>query len=102
MLTGRYLEDIPADSRAAKPHGFLGAEAVEDHRETVRALDSIARQRGQSLAQMALAWVLRQGVVASALIGASRVAQIDENLDALKAPGFTDEELAAIDRACGL
>ncbi len=102
MLTGRYLKDIPAGSRAAKEHGFLKEEAVRDHLATIRALDAVAGERGQTLAQMALSWVLRHEGVTSALIGASSIAQIDENLGALEAPALTGGELAAIDRACGL
>jgi L-glyceraldehyde 3-phosphate reductase len=99
LLTDRYLRGIPADSRAAKPHGFLKAEQVDDAaRETVRRLGAIAQTRGQSLAQMALAWVLRHPEVASALIGASRVAQVDDAVGALRMTSFSTEELAAIER----
>ncbi len=99
LLTGRYLEGIPPDSRAAKPHGFLQTSAITPERVAqLRALNAIAEKRGQSLAQMALAWVLRQEAVTSALVGASRVAQLEENLDALTAPPFAAEELAAIER----
>lgn len=78
-LTDRYLQGIPADSRAAGSSGFLKPEDItEDLRARLRGLDEIARARGQSLAQMALAWVLRSGKVTSVLIGASRVSQIED------------------------
>jgi L-glyceraldehyde 3-phosphate reductase len=98
LLTDRYLEGIPADSRAGKPHGFLRPEHVTPERiEKVRKLDSIAHGRGQSLAQMALLWVLRRSVVTSALIGASSVAQLDQNLDALAASPLTKQEEDSIE-----
>jgi len=99
LLTSRYLNGIPADSRAAKPVAFLRPKDVtEDKVAKARALNELAQQRGQSLAQMALAWVLRGGRVTSALIGASKVAQLEENVGALKNTAFSAEELAAIDR----
>ena len=98
LLTGRYLEGIPADSRASKPHGFLKKHDIDDHRlAQIRALNQIARERGQSLAQMALAWVLRGSRVTSALIGASRVEQIEQNVASLNNLAFSPEELARID-----
>lgn len=98
LLTDRYLGGIPEGSRASKPHGFLRPEQVTaDKIERVRRLNEIAKARGQSLAQMALLWVLRTPVVTSALIGASSVAQLDQNLDALEAPPLTDEELVRIE-----
>ena len=98
LLTDRYLKGIPADSRAGKPHGFLRPEQVTEERiGKARKLDAIAKARGQSLAQLALAWVLRLPVVTSALIGASSVAQLDQNLDALAAPPLTPAETAAIE-----
>jgi L-glyceraldehyde 3-phosphate reductase len=98
LLTDRYLAGIPADSRAAKPHGFLKQEQVTPEVLTrVRRLAEIADRRGQSLAQMALAWVLRDARVTSVLIGASTRAQLDSNLDCLHRPDFSAEELAAID-----
>jgi L-glyceraldehyde 3-phosphate reductase len=98
LLTNRYLGGIPADSRAGKPHGFLRPEHVTDERiEKVRRLDAIARERGQSLAQMALLWVLRRPFVTSALVGASSVAQLDQNLDALGAPALAEDEIAKIE-----
>jgi L-glyceraldehyde 3-phosphate reductase len=98
LLTDRYLAGIPAGSRASKPHGFLRPEQVtSDSVERARRLNQIARARGQSLAQMALLWVLRLPVVTSALVGASSVAQLDENLDALKASKLSDGELRQIE-----
>lgn len=103
LLTDRYLKGIPADSRAAKTSSpFLNAKDVTEQRMAqVRALGEIARQRGQGLAQMALAWVLRQDVMASALIGASRVEQIEQNVAAINNLGFSEEELAKIDQIAG-
>jgi len=98
LLTNRYLEGIPADSRASKPHGFLKRKDIDEHRlGQVRALNEVARKRGQSLAQMALAWVLRPPAMTSALIGASRVEQIEQNVAALEKLDFAAEELAGIE-----
>jgi L-glyceraldehyde 3-phosphate reductase len=97
MLTDKYLGGVPPDSRAAKGgsfrQGFLEPEILSH----VRVLNGIAQRRGQSLAQMAIAWVLRDPRVTSALVGARNVAQLDNSLDALKTPDFTAEELAEID-----
>jgi L-glyceraldehyde 3-phosphate reductase len=99
LLTARYLNGIPDDSRAGKPGTFLKREQVTQERlRTIRALDAVARDRGQTLAQMALAWVLRGGRVTSALIGASRPEQIEENVSALKNLEFAREELARIEQ----
>ena len=97
QLTDRYLKEIPADSRAARV-GFLKEETVHKNLPTIQALNEVARARGQSLAQMALAWVLRLPAVTSALIGASSVAQLEANVAALDQLEFTAEELARIDR----
>ena len=98
ILTKRYLNGIPADSRAAHDPRYLKPDAITEERiAKVRALNEIARQRGQELSQMALAWVLRAPVVTSALIGASRPEQIIENVKALDAAPFTGEELDAIE-----
>ncbi len=98
LLTGRYLQGIPSDSRASKPHGFLKRADVDEARlAQVRALNALAGERGQSLAQMALAWVLREGSMASALIGASQVGQIEQNVAALAKLEFSAEELRRID-----
>jgi L-glyceraldehyde 3-phosphate reductase len=99
LLTGRYIKGIPSDSRAAKEHGFLQQDAVAEKSTQVRELHAIARQRGQSLAHMALAWVLRNPAVTSALIGASSVKQLEENVRCLDQLEFTPEELQAIDKA---
>jgi L-glyceraldehyde 3-phosphate reductase len=100
LLTGKYLEGIPPDSRAAKPTGFLRKESITPElvAKLIR-LNAIARERGQTLAQMALAWVLRDPRVISALIGASRAAQIVENVAALEKVQFSEDELSAIDAA---
>ena len=98
LLTDRYLHGIPHDSRASKPHGFLKKKDIDEHRlAQIRALGEVAAQRGQSLAQTALAWALRDGRITSALIGASRVEQIEQNVAALANLAFTAEELARID-----
>jgi len=98
LLTNRYLQGIPSDSRASKSHGFLKPKDIDDRRlAQVRALGDIAQKRGQSLAQMALAWVLRQPCMTSALIGASRVEQIEQNAAALANLNFASEELKQIE-----
>ncbi|WP_121611281.1 L-glyceraldehyde 3-phosphate reductase [Mesobacillus foraminis] len=98
LLTNKYLSGVPSGSRAAKPTGALGEEQVtEEVVNRVKKLNEIAAERGQSLAQMSLAWVLRGGRVTSALIGASRVSQIEENVAALDNLDFTQEELARIE-----
>jgi L-glyceraldehyde 3-phosphate reductase len=100
LLSNRYLDNIPSDSRAAKPHGFLRSSQVDAGMlAKLRALDAVARARGQSLAQMAIAWVLRQPAVTSALMGASRVEQIEDGVRALERLEFSSDELATID-AC--
>jgi L-glyceraldehyde 3-phosphate reductase len=99
MLTDRYLKGIPADSRAGKPTGFLKAEQVtEDKLAKVRALNELAQARGQTLAQMAIAWVLRHPGMTTALIGASKVKQIEDCVSALDNLAFSSEELAKIDK----
>jgi L-glyceraldehyde 3-phosphate reductase len=98
LLTDRYLSGIPKDSRAAKPYSFLKPEQVtEEKLAKVRKLNEIARARGQTIAQMALAWVLRHTVVTSALVGASKVSQIEDSVAVLKNLQFTSEELQGID-----
>ena len=102
LLTGKYLHGIPEGSRAAKPHGFLKREQVtEDVIKKVRMLNELAEQRSQTLAQMALAWVLREPQVTSVVIGASKIEQIEQNIAALDNLEFTDDELAQIDRILG-
>jgi L-glyceraldehyde 3-phosphate reductase len=99
LLTNRYLGGIPADSRAGHDPRFLKPEHITEQKlGKIRKLEAIAKARGQSLAQMALAWVLRDPVVTSALIGASKTTQIEENVGALKNPHFSMDELAAIER----
>jgi len=98
MLTDKYLSGIPEGSRASQ-HKTLSPDLITDQaREKIRGLNEIASARGQSLAQMALAWALRDPRVTSALIGASSVEQLEANVAALDRLDFTDEELAAIDR----
>lgn len=99
MLTSRYLEGIPEDSRVAKSHGFLKSDALtQDRLERIRRLNDVASARGQSLAQLALAWVLRHPQMTSVLVGVSRVSQLEDNLGALNRLDFSEEELQAIDR----
>lgn len=98
MLTDRYLKGIPGDSRAAKSHGFLKtSELTEERLRQIQGLNDIAQQRGQSLAQMALAWLLKDKRITSVLIGASSVEQLDNNLDALQKLEFMAAELGAIE-----
>jgi L-glyceraldehyde 3-phosphate reductase len=94
LLTNKYLSGVPSDSRAAKQ---WGGSVKESDVIKVRLLNEIALERGQSLAQMALAWVLRGGRVTSALIGASRVSQIEENVAALNNLDFSEQELERIE-----
>ncbi|RYD55864.1 MAG: L-glyceraldehyde 3-phosphate reductase [Sphingomonadales bacterium] len=97
MLTSKYLAGVPQDARAAKG-GSLGQHLLsEDNLARIRALDAIAKKRGQTLAQMAIAWVLRDPRVTSALIGARTVQQLDDSLDAVSNLAFSDDELAEID-----
>jgi L-glyceraldehyde 3-phosphate reductase len=99
LLTDRYLKGIPADSRAGKPQGFLRPEHVtEDKIAKVRRLNELAQARGQTLAQMSLAWILRHPEMTSALIGASRVSQIEDAVGTLKNLTFTAQELQTIDQ----
>ncbi len=99
LLTNRYLKTIPADSRAAKPHGFLRKEDITKERlSKIKRLNDLAHQRGQSLAQMAIAWVLRHPTVTSALIGASKVEQIEDGVGALKHLQFSEQELKQIEK----
>ncbi|GAA4741936.1 L-glyceraldehyde 3-phosphate reductase [Nocardioides endophyticus] len=98
LLTDRYLDGVPADSRAARDGSSLGGDHLEESKlRHVRRLNEIAEARGQKLAQLALQWAIRDPRVTSAVIGASSVAQLDANLDALAFPELTDEELSAID-----
>lgn len=99
LLTDRYLKGIPEDSRIRTDGRFLNENAISEEKlAKIRALNEIAAARGQSLAQMALSWILRDKEVTSVLIGASRASQITENIGILHAAPFTEEELQAIDR----
>jgi L-glyceraldehyde 3-phosphate reductase len=98
LLSDRYLEDVPADARAARGGSFRRDLIKPETIERIRALNEIAVKRGQSLAQMAIAWVLRDPSVTSALIGARTVEQLDNSLDAVKSLEFSAEELTQIDR----
>ena len=98
LLTDRYLDGVPADSRAAREGSFSRSLLSDSNLANARALREIARGRGQTLAQTAIAWTLRDPRVASAVIGASSVAQLDDNLSALEHLAFTPAELEAIDR----
>ena len=98
MLTDRYLKGIPADSRIMTDGRFLQENALTPQRlEQIRRLNDLAAQRGQTLAQMALSWVLRDGIVTSVLVGASRPEQILDNIQAVSNTRFTAGELALID-----
>lgn len=98
LLTDRYLDGIPKDSRAARKEiVFLQEDRVEKTIDKTRKLNEVAKKRGQTLAQMAIAWILRDGVVTSVLIGASRVSQLEDNVKTLENIEFTKEELSEID-----
>ena len=102
LLTDRYLHGIPQDSRIRTDGRFLKENAItEETLAKINALNEIAKKRGESLAQMALAWILRDGDITSVLIGASKPAQILDNIGMLNAPAFTEEERAKIDEICG-
>ena len=99
LLTNRYLKEIPADSRIRTDSRFLKENALTEERlNQIKALNDLAAQRGQSLAQMALSWVLRDGIVTSVLAGASRPEQVLDNIKAVENTKFTDDELALIDK----
>ena len=99
MLTDRYLKGIPEDSRIKTDGRFLTSSAVTEERlAQVKALSKIAESRGQTLAEMALAWVLKDGAVTSVLIGASKPSQILDNIRAVNNTSFTREELDEIDK----
>ncbi|MNO53266.1 L-glyceraldehyde 3-phosphate reductase [compost metagenome] len=98
LLTNKYLNGVPEDSRAKSASVFLQEDQITPEKlRKITALNQLAAARGQSLAQLALAWVLREGKVTSALIGASRVSQIEENVKALNQLEFSTEELARIE-----
>lgn len=98
LLTNKYINGVPSESRAKAEGSFLKEFLSDANLERVRALNEIAKQRGQTLAQMAIAWVLRDKRVTSALIGARNVQQLDDSLDALRKRDFTEAELKEIDR----
>ena len=98
LLTTKYLNGVPDDSRASRNDSLSRDQITEQNLAHVRALNEIAGLRGQTLAQMAISWILRDDRVTSALVGASSVAQLEENLAAAGKTSFTEEELAEIDR----
>lgn len=99
LLTDKYLDGIPEGSRASKPHGFLRPEHITDDKlDKVRRLNELAGERGQTLAQLALLWILRHPAMTSVLIGASRVPQIDDAVAALKHPDLSQDELNQIEQ----
>ena len=99
LLTDRYLKGIPSDSRIMTDGRFLNEKALtEEKLDQIRQLNDLAAQRGQTLAQMALSWVLRDGIVTSVLVGASKPEQVLDNLKAVENTAFTADELALIDR----
>ncbi len=98
LLTNKYLNGIPDDSRAAKPHGFLQESMVtQETLNTIRSLNELAKQRGQTLAQMALSWILRDDRITTVLVGASRPAQLSDSLECLKNTKFSQDELENIE-----
>lgn len=103
LLTDRYLNGVPADSRIARDGRFLQESSLTPERlGQIRALNDLAHERGQTLAEMALAWILKDGDVCSVLIGASRPEQILDNIKAADNCAFSDEELRRIDEICGI
>jgi len=98
MLTNKYLAGVPEGARATRPYSLSPTLLTDEALSKIRALNEIAAARGQSLAQMALAWTLRDARVTSALVGASSVAQLEENVACLERLDFTEDELAEIDR----
>jgi L-glyceraldehyde 3-phosphate reductase len=98
LLTGKYLDGVPEDSRVRRGNYFSEGLLTEENLSRVRALNEIAERRGQSLAQLAIAWVLRDPRVTSALLGASSVEQLEQNVAALERADLDSEELAAIDQ----
>jgi L-glyceraldehyde 3-phosphate reductase len=98
LLTDKYLDGVPRDSRVKRGLHFSSELITDENLQRVRSLAQIANRRGQSLAQMAIAWVLRDPRVTSALVGASSVAQLEQNVAALDSPDFDDSELEEIDQ----
>lgn len=99
VLTNRYLKGIPSDSRAEK-NAFLKKDYVKSTIEKVKALNEVAKERGQTIAQLAISWLLSKPYIISALIGASKVSQLEENINSIKAPKLSNEELLKIDLIC--
>jgi len=99
MLTNKYLNGVPDDARASRGGSLSQTMLTDQNLTAIRALDAIAHARGQTLAQMAIAWVLRDPRVTSALIGARTVEQLDDSLDAINRLEFSADERAAIDKA---
>ena len=98
LLTDRYLNGIPADSRVRTDGRFLNESAITpEYINKARALDKLAKERGQTLAQMALSWILKDGDITSVLVGASKVSQIVDDVSIIKSAPFTKEELDRID-----
>jgi L-glyceraldehyde 3-phosphate reductase len=98
LLSDKYLKGIPEDSRAAKAHGFLKTKDITEQKlHKIRKLNELAQERGQTLAQMAIAWILRGNRVTSVLVGASKVSQIEDNVAALNNLEFSSEELDRIE-----
>ena len=102
LLTDRYLKGVPDGSRAAVNHFLKSSQITEEYLDTVKALDLIAKERGQTLAQLALSWTLRDSRITTAIIGASSVEQLEANWAALEAPGLSEEELTAINQAISI
>ena len=103
MLTDRYLNGIPDDCRIKTDGRFLSSAALtEEKLSQIRALNELAEKRGQTLAEMALAWILKDGIVSSVLIGASKPSQILDNIKAVKNTDFSADELVMIDKICDL
>jgi len=99
MLTDKYIGGIPEGSRASKEHGFLKKDQITpDKLEKITKLNDLANERGQSLAQMALAWILKDKRITSVLVGASSVEQLDDNLHILHNRSFTGDELNHIEK----
>ncbi|HOV42022.1 MAG TPA: aldo/keto reductase, partial [Oscillospiraceae bacterium] len=99
LLTGKYLKGIPADSRIASSSVFLNESALTPElMQKISALNEIAEQRGQTLSQMAISWILKDDAITSVLIGASKASQILENVKALKNTDFSAEEIEKIDK----
>ena len=103
LLTDKYLHGIPADSRIARDPRFLKAnDLTEERLKQIAELNELAKERGQSLAQMALSWILKDDEVCSVLIGASKSEQILENISIVENTDVTEEELRKIDEICGI